>query len=1036
MMLKKILLPTLFLAIGGGLVAQNPFKPNLKLSSSSVKQEIAPMKNIRKKVPASQNTTLRKLTEPNYNYNLSFSTPDSEGFILLKNEKKQVVAIQSDVQLEANKSTSIQNHLTKCAAVWELNPTQQELKTTSVESDNLNMEHHRIAHYYKGVKIWNDEAVVHINLNSQSIYFTNGKIKNIEGELDVAASVSAEHAIAKAKEDIDQQSAIKKSSNTFEWESERKSVPQLVIYYSEDLAIAPTLVWQFSMFPSLIDRWEYFVNAKTGAILHKYQNICKFHHGTEGCHHEDTEQRLMADGPEVGSGKDLLGVTRTVNSYKVGSTNYLIDASKSMFKLSSSSLPDNPVGAIWTLDAFNTSPNENNFRYDNIKSSTKDFAHAGGISAHYNASVAFDYYKNTFSRNSIDGKGGTIISLVNVADDGGVGMDNAFWNGEAMFYGNGASAFFPLARGLDVAGHEMTHGVVQSTANLEYQGESGALNESFADIFGAMIDRDDWRMGEDVVRTSAFPSGALRDLSNPHNGGTSLNSPGYQPAHYSERYTGTQDNGGVHINSGIPNFAFFKFANDANVGKTKAEQVFYRALSVYLVKSSKFLDLRAAVVQSVKDLGYGSTVEAAANNAFTAVGIGSGTSTTGSGNTYQNDLPINPGNDLILVNDDAMTKIYVTNPQGNPIEILTDTPPLSKPSVSDDGTEVMFVGQDKKIYYITIDWQTGEVTEEVLQSQPIWRNLAMSKDGYRVAALLETKENAIEVYDFDREEWKTFTLYTPTTGSKNTSEIQYAESMEWDYSGQYVIFDASNQLSGGLFGNIEYWDVNFLRAYNPAATNFGDGQVFKLFSSLPDGISIGNPAFAKNSPYIIAFDMFDENKSSTQAWSIVGVNIENGNQGTIFQNSSVPGVPNYSRDDKKILFNAKSSQGADVVAISSLQADKIQASGSATVLFTEATNGVWFANGYRKLTDTKELSNNVKIKYNNPVVDQLVINAEQVLSGTTIFRVFSSNGTLLRQVSFENASNFILDMNSLTSGMYHIQLLNNGVSETLKVVKQ
>src|SRR5690349_22668502 len=101
----------------------------------------------------------------------------------------------------------------------------------------------------------------------------------------------------------------------------------------------------------------------------------------------------------------------------------------------------------------------------------------------------------------------------------------------------------------------MTHGVVQNTANLEYQGESGAINESMADIFGTMLDPGDWLIGEDVVKTSAFPSGALRSLQDPHNGGTSLADPGYQPRHKSEMYTGSEDNGGVHINSGLPNNA-------------------------------------------------------------------------------------------------------------------------------------------------------------------------------------------------------------------------------------------------------------------------------------------------------------------------------------------------------------------------------------------------------------------------------------------------------------------------------------------------
>ena len=106
-----------------------------------------------------------------------------------------------------------------------------------------------------------------------------------------------------------------------------------------------------------------------------------------------------------------------------------------------------------------------------------------------------------------------MLSLINVSDpDNGQPLDNAFWNGKAMFYGNGNVSFKPLAGGLDVAGHEMTHGVIENTANLEYKGESGAINESLADIFGSMIDPDDWTIGEDVAKLATYPSGALRSL--------------------------------------------------------------------------------------------------------------------------------------------------------------------------------------------------------------------------------------------------------------------------------------------------------------------------------------------------------------------------------------------------------------------------------------------------------------------------------------------------------------------------------------------
>src|SRR5690606_10558383 len=112
-----------------------------------------------------------------------------------------------------------------------------------------------------------------------------------------------------------------------------------------------------------------------------------------------------------------------------------------------------------------------NFKYDHVTSSSNTWTNSpGGVSSHFNGGKAFEYFRIVHNRNSIDGNKGNIISFINVADEDGASMGNAFWNGAAMFYGNGDGAFFPLARGLDVAGHEMSHGVIQNTANLVYQG--------------------------------------------------------------------------------------------------------------------------------------------------------------------------------------------------------------------------------------------------------------------------------------------------------------------------------------------------------------------------------------------------------------------------------------------------------------------------------------------------------------------------------------------------------------------------------------
>jgi bacillolysin len=181
-----------------------------------------------------------------------------------------------------------------------------------------------------------------------------------------------------------------------------------------------------------------------------------------------------------------------------------------------------------------------------------------GVDAHYYAGVVDDFYRQTFQRNSIDDEGMTIISTVHFSR----GYCNAFWNGAQMTYGDGdGRSCLPLSGGLDVVGHELTHGVTEFTSNLIYENESGALNESFSDMMGNTIEfyaaqqgadpagRPDFRIGEDVIVDTA----GFRNMGDP----AEFN----DPDHYSERFTGPEDGGGVHINSGIPNHAYYLAVN-------------------------------------------------------------------------------------------------------------------------------------------------------------------------------------------------------------------------------------------------------------------------------------------------------------------------------------------------------------------------------------------------------------------------------------------------------------------------------------------
>ena len=254
--------------------------------------------------------------------------------------------------------------------------------------------------------------------------------------------------------------------------------------------------------------------------------------------------------------------------------------------------------------------------------------------AHQNAGITYDYYFASFGRDSFDGNGATIHSTVHYSTN----YVNAFWNGSQMVYGDGDGVQSDPLTVLDVVGHELTHAVTDYSSDLIYSNESGALNEAMSDIFGAAIEAyrdgavslDTWKVGE-ACWTPGTEGDALRYMYDPVLGDDS--------DYYPDRYTGGNDNGGVHINSGIANLAFYlmveggthpqgKTSNqvpaldavDSYNSLTKAAAIFYRTNTVYLTPSSTFSDARAATVSAAAEL-YGATEVAVVEAAWDAVGV-------------------------------------------------------------------------------------------------------------------------------------------------------------------------------------------------------------------------------------------------------------------------------------------------------------------------------------------------------------------------------------------------------------------------------
>jgi len=289
-------------------------------------------------------------------------------------------------------------------------------------------------------------------------------------------------------------------------------------------------------------------------------------------------------------------------------------------------------------------------------------------SAHDHAETVYKYFKQNFERDSYDGRGAEIISTVHYDEN----YNNAYWSNQnkQMVYGDGdGRQFAPLALALDIVGHELTHAISSRTARFIYAEEAGALDESFADFFGVMVSNlneiDDWKMGEGVF--TPYRSGdALRDLSNPtlynqpdHMNNFMMLDPGEQPD------SNKNDNGYVHSNSGIPNKAAYLIVAGGThhgiavegIGRSKAEQIYYLALTSYLSSATSsrwtFIQARYALLNACRQLYSDNSIEyAAVKSAWAAIGIGE------------------PSNSYSIINKDASPILAIPDNDASGVESI------------------------------------------------------------------------------------------------------------------------------------------------------------------------------------------------------------------------------------------------------------------------------------------------------------------------------------------------------------------------------
>lgn len=530
--------------------------------------------------------------------------------------------LSKDEIVKAFLNSKVDSSLTKSTS------TGDQFKIVSAETDSTtNTYHVKTVEQYKGIPIYGSGQTVALDANN-NVYASFGQVtRNLSRSIiPTEAAISKEDAVNIAKKGVEAEiGAVNRYDGI---DSELTIYPYKGKYYLTYLVKASTSVPAPGYF-------HYFVDATNGEVVDSFNAI--------------DYADIPAVTPVTGKGLDVFGKLQSFMAVKDlnAGTSYLHGASITGSVSSPTTvllntydahrMPETSFILLSALLGFT------GFEVQ-TKSSTNFFYDPAAISAHINADKINKYYQNSIKRNSLDGKGMSLTSSVHI----GSKWNNAAWNGKQMLYGDGDGITLgSLSGGLDVTGHEMTHGVISNTANLTYKNESGAINESLADIFGQLaqaytdyktIDTTDpnWEMGEDIYTPNIPGDGGLRSLSDPGSKriSTTYMPSGYYPDTYEERYLGTLDNGGVHINSGINNKAAYLIAKGGTnngytikgLGNGTAQAIYYRALTKYLTPSSGFKEMREAAIQATRDSypdknGAPSPQTQAVMDAYSSVGV-------------------------------------------------------------------------------------------------------------------------------------------------------------------------------------------------------------------------------------------------------------------------------------------------------------------------------------------------------------------------------------------------------------------------------
>lgn len=740
--------------------------------------------------------------------------------------------------------------LQRLSGLLGLKSPSDELRVISEDTDELGMTHIRFQQTYRGVDVWAQGLAVHFD--------HAGRLSSIQGRwIQTPLSLGTATAAVSAQEARDFILAWYQSGAEIQSDS-----VWITIYI--DSSEVPHLAWAARVLIGDAEAYEVLVDAVSPRHLHESPLVC-------------------TDGPVVGSGVELSGTTRTVYAYQEGTTYYMLNTTKPM------------PGFIAIYNYGTTS-------HTLVQtSSVTSWGNPAAVSASHNLGIVYDYFFDVHGRNSIDGSGGTIRAIVN---DFGTANNASFNHGsQTMKFGLGDGATFSnLAAALDVTGHEMAHGVINATAGLKYEFQSGALNESFADVFGVMTEfyhlgaSGDWLLGEDVT-TPGVAGDGLRDMENPASAKVCCGQA--QPSHMSQYevlpYSAEGDWGGVHRNSGIPNRAFYLTAT--SIGRDRADSIWFRALSFHLGPLSQFTDLRLATLQAASELYPGNeTISSALVSAFNTVGI-----TDGSGAEPPADLPAPTSTQWIAAKDEITGRAALFDTAGTFLRYISSSQVMSKPSTSDSGDVIYFVDHTWNVTAVD-KWGTWEV--QLGDPAVDFNSVSVSPGGSKLAYFVQW-DPVLYVYDLDiGEQEHAWLLYSPTyTAGGELFDVLYPDVLEWTIEGARIVFDCQCVLP--IQGDtLFYWDIRTI--------DVATGLIDRTLPGVAPGTQIGNPTLGKVHTDLLGFDFirFDDT---------VFVNTANLSENTfaaISKNGTSLGRPSFSPSDTRIVLQYDGGGGSNLWKIS------------------------------------------------------------------------------------------------------------------------